>query len=180
MSTLGVILHCQFFSRWQFQVVVRFKQQTTTSRERGKSQPRGYELRSSINCAAFTVIKDENSRFYVEFYVQLSTNSPVTPTRRDNGESLFGCRNASRSAAVDPGVGPGQCPGGAARRRRPGRRDSEKPEGLGFVKTVLFVCTGNTCRSPLAEALTRVEAERRDIAVNVSSGGIYASDGAPA
>jgi protein-tyrosine phosphatase len=48
------------------------------------------------------------------------------------------------------------------------------------VKTVLFVCTGNTCRSPLAEALTRVEAERRDIDVEASSAGIYAADGTPA
>jgi protein-tyrosine phosphatase len=54
------------------------------------------------------------------------------------------------------------------------------PEGCRFVRTVLFVCTGNTCRSPLAEALTRVEAERRDIDVNVSSAGIYATDGTPA
>lgn len=48
------------------------------------------------------------------------------------------------------------------------------------MKSVLFVCTGNTCRSPLAEALTRVEAESRDAHVTVSSAGIYAADGTPA
>ena len=48
------------------------------------------------------------------------------------------------------------------------------------MRSVLFVCTGNTCRSPLAEALARVEAERRDIDVAVSSVGVYAADGAPA
>lgn len=48
------------------------------------------------------------------------------------------------------------------------------------MRSVLFVCTGNTCRSPLAEALTRVEAERRDVDVIVSSAGIYAADGTPA
>ena len=48
------------------------------------------------------------------------------------------------------------------------------------MKSVLFVCTGNTCRSPLAEALTRVESERRGIDVTVSSAGILAADGTPA
>lgn len=46
---------------------------------------------------------------------------------------------------------------------------------------VLFVCSGNTCRSPLAEALFRrllEEAGRRDI--TVSSAGTGAYDGAPA
>ena len=47
------------------------------------------------------------------------------------------------------------------------------------MKSVLFVCTGNTCRSPLAEALTRVESERRGIDVTVSSAGILAADGTP-
>ena len=48
------------------------------------------------------------------------------------------------------------------------------------MRSVLFVCTGNTCRSPLAEALTRAEAKRRDVEVTVSSAGIYAADGTPA
>jgi protein-tyrosine-phosphatase len=46
---------------------------------------------------------------------------------------------------------------------------------------LLFVCTGNTCRSPLAEAIARREAigrGRED--VDVSSAGTSAWDGAPA
>ena len=46
---------------------------------------------------------------------------------------------------------------------------------------VLFVCTGNTCRSPLAEALTRrLLAERRLEDITVGSAGTGAWEGAPA
>jgi protein-tyrosine-phosphatase len=46
---------------------------------------------------------------------------------------------------------------------------------------ILFVCTGNTCRSALAEAIaTRVAAERGFRDVVVSSAGTSAWDGAPA
>lgn len=46
---------------------------------------------------------------------------------------------------------------------------------------VLFVCTGNTCRSPLAEAIARAAAVRRNIAdVEFGSAGTSAWDGAPA
>ena len=45
---------------------------------------------------------------------------------------------------------------------------------------VLFVCSGNTCRSPLAEALARRELEKRGLAdrVRVGSAGTGATDGA--
>lgn len=46
---------------------------------------------------------------------------------------------------------------------------------------ILFVCSGNTCRSPLAEAITRrllADANRTD--VEVSSAGTNAWDGSPA
>ena len=46
---------------------------------------------------------------------------------------------------------------------------------------VLFVCTGNICRSPLAEALCRRELEHRGMSdITVSSAGTGAWDGAPA
>jgi len=46
---------------------------------------------------------------------------------------------------------------------------------------LLFVCTGNTCRSPLAEAIARREAISRGREdVDVGSAGTSAWDGAPA
>lgn len=46
---------------------------------------------------------------------------------------------------------------------------------------LLFVCTGNTCRSPLAAALARREAARRDLSfVEARSAGTFAGSGAPA
>jgi len=46
---------------------------------------------------------------------------------------------------------------------------------------LLFVCTGNTCRSPLAEALALREAERRGWPhLSASSAGVAAGDGSPA
>jgi len=45
---------------------------------------------------------------------------------------------------------------------------------------ILIVCTGNTCRSPLAEGILRTAAARRGLDVTVSSAGTSAWDGAPA
>lgn len=46
---------------------------------------------------------------------------------------------------------------------------------------VLFVCTGNICRSPLAEVLLRREAAARGLdGIQVASAGTGAWDGAPA
>lgn len=46
---------------------------------------------------------------------------------------------------------------------------------------LLFVCTGNTCRSPLAEAIARREAGRRGLTdIVAASAGTSAWDGAPA
>ena len=45
------------------------------------------------------------------------------------------------------------------------------------MKKILFVCTGNTCRSPMAECMFRAEAEGK---YEVLSAGVYALSGAPA
>lgn len=45
--------------------------------------------------------------------------------------------------------------------------------------TVLFVCTGNTCRSPMAAALMREELQQRGVSAAVASAGL-AAGGEPA
>ena len=45
------------------------------------------------------------------------------------------------------------------------------------MKKILFVCTGNTCRSPMAECMFRHLAEGR---AQAFSAGVYALSGAPA
>ncbi|GMA63553.1 low molecular weight protein arginine phosphatase [Alicyclobacillus fastidiosus] len=44
---------------------------------------------------------------------------------------------------------------------------------------ILFVCTGNTCRSPMAAALARHHAALQGVDVTVDSAGIYAFSGHP-
>lgn len=49
------------------------------------------------------------------------------------------------------------------------------------VRRVLLVCTGNTCRSPMAEAVVRAGAEARGLdGLEVRSAGTMASAGSPA
>lgn len=50
-------------------------------------------------------------------------------------------------------------------------------EGVGPLINILFVCTGNTCRSPMAEALL---ANKGHQTYRVKSAGVYASNGAEA
>lgn len=42
---------------------------------------------------------------------------------------------------------------------------------------VLFICTGNVCRSPMAEGMLRSMAEKSGAVIEVASAGVYASDG---
>ncbi|MGD6794077.1 low molecular weight protein arginine phosphatase [Metabacillus indicus] len=46
------------------------------------------------------------------------------------------------------------------------------------MTNILFVCTGNTCRSPMAEALLNHMKEDRQL--SVKSAGVFASDGSDA
>ena len=45
---------------------------------------------------------------------------------------------------------------------------------------VLFVCTGNTCRSPMAAALFNKIAMEKDLPVRIESAGLFAQEGEPA
>jgi protein-tyrosine phosphatase len=58
--------------------------------------------------------------------------------------------------------------------------DSEAPSQAEPFR-ILFVCTGNTCRSPLAEAIARHRIEERGwTGVEVRSAGVSAGEGHPA
>ena len=50
---------------------------------------------------------------------------------------------------------------------------------FGKLKQILFVCTGNTCRSPMAEGIFNAEAKRRGLDARAFSRGLMA-DGGPA
>ncbi|RLQ93503.1 low molecular weight protein arginine phosphatase [Falsibacillus albus] len=45
------------------------------------------------------------------------------------------------------------------------------------MTNILFICTGNTCRSPMAEAILR---NKQNDQIEVRSAGVFAFDGSPA
>ncbi|TKH33210.1 low molecular weight phosphatase family protein [Paenibacillus polymyxa] len=47
------------------------------------------------------------------------------------------------------------------------------------MKNILFVCTGNTCRSPMAEGMLRKLAAEHGLELDVRSAGVAAMDGTP-
>ena len=54
-------------------------------------------------------------------------------------------------------------------------------DAAGKAMRILFVCTGNTCRSPLAEAmLRRAAVDHPQLSLEVGSAGVGAVDGTPA
>ena len=50
-------------------------------------------------------------------------------------------------------------------------------KGLRGYMNILFVCTGNTCRSPMAAALMNKIATEQDLDVRIESAGLFATEG---
>lgn len=48
------------------------------------------------------------------------------------------------------------------------------------MKNVLFICTGNTCRSPMAEAIFNKLCEDKNLDMHARSAGVATVDGLPA
>ena len=46
-----------------------------------------------------------------------------------------------------------------------------------MIKNILFVCTGNTCRSCMAESIAKCEALKLSLDVNFRSAGVFAFNG---
>ena len=50
-------------------------------------------------------------------------------------------------------------------------------KGLRILMNILFVCTGNTCRSPMAAAIMNKIAVENDLDVRIESAGVFAAGG---
>ena len=48
------------------------------------------------------------------------------------------------------------------------------------METIIFVCTGNTCRSPMAEGLFRAHNGEEKTGLTAASAGLYTENGLPA
>lgn len=48
------------------------------------------------------------------------------------------------------------------------------------MDTIIFICTGNTCRSPMAEGLFRAQGGERKTGLTAASAGLFTQDGLPA
>jgi protein-tyrosine-phosphatase/predicted ATP-grasp superfamily ATP-dependent carboligase len=68
-------------------------------------------------------------------------------------------------------------PGAAARRRRRARAQVEALQGTKGKSRIIFVCLGNICRSPFAEALLR--ARLGDVPIAIASAGTMPQPGRP-
>ena len=47
------------------------------------------------------------------------------------------------------------------------------------IKRICFICTGNTCRSPMAAAVANAIAESEGLSIRADSAGLYATPDAP-
>lgn len=50
----------------------------------------------------------------------------------------------------------------------------------GRIERIIFICTGNTCRSPMASALFERQAKEAGLNITAASAGVGAIDGLPA
>lgn len=110
---------------------------------------------------------------------------------RDAGAAMRDdlARKAGVAVVIDDAPGLGR-PSTLVRLRRDGSYAVEREGALEaryvqrvVTRTILFVCTGNTCRSPMAEAIARSLAENAgpgSVPTRVVSAGVSAAPGRPA